>query len=71
MKLVLIPAGRFMMGSPPEATDRVGNENPRHTVEISRPFYLGVYTVTQDEYQQVMGKNPSRPSILNLWVQVA
>jgi serine/threonine protein kinase len=59
MKLAYIAAGRFMMGSPPEETDRVGNENPRHTVEISRPFYLGVHTVTQDEYQQVMGKNPS------------
>jgi formylglycine-generating enzyme required for sulfatase activity len=59
MKLVLIPAGRFMMGSPPDEKDRVGNEGPRHTVEISRPFYMGVYPVTQEEYQKVMGNNPS------------
>jgi formylglycine-generating enzyme required for sulfatase activity len=59
MKLVLIPAGRFLMGSPPEEKDRVGNEGPRHTVEISRPFYMGVYPVTQDEYQKVVGINPS------------
>src|SRR5262249_9806271 len=59
MKLVLIPAGKFQMGSPPEETDRAGNENPRHTVEISRPFYLGVYPVTQEEYQEVTGVNPS------------
>jgi formylglycine-generating enzyme required for sulfatase activity len=59
MQLRLIPAGRFQMGSPPEETDRVGNEDPRHAVEISRPFYLGVYPVTQEEYQQLTGVNPS------------
>jgi formylglycine-generating enzyme required for sulfatase activity/tRNA A-37 threonylcarbamoyl transferase component Bud32 len=59
MKLVLIPAGTFQMGSPPEEQGRSGNETPRHTVEISHPFFMGVYTVTQDEYQKVMGPNPS------------
>jgi formylglycine-generating enzyme required for sulfatase activity len=59
MKLALIPAGRFQMGSPPEEKDRAGNEEPRHWVEISRPFYLGVYAVTQEEYLKVTGTNPS------------
>jgi formylglycine-generating enzyme required for sulfatase activity len=59
MKFVLIPAGKFQMGSPPEEADRAGNENPRHVVEISRPFYMGVYPVTQEEYQAVTGTNPS------------
>jgi formylglycine-generating enzyme required for sulfatase activity len=58
MKLVLIPAGKFNMGSPTDEEDRVNNEK-QHEVEITKPFYLGVYTVTQKQYQKVMGKNPS------------
>jgi formylglycine-generating enzyme required for sulfatase activity len=48
MKLVLIHPGKFKMGSPPG----------EHDVEISKPYYLGVYLVTQAEYEQVMGTNP-------------
>jgi formylglycine-generating enzyme required for sulfatase activity len=58
MKLILIPAGKFLMGSP-DAKDIGPEEKPQHEVEISHPFYMGVYTVTQEEYQQVMGTNPS------------
>ena len=36
-----------------------GDEKPQHRVRISRPFYLGVYEVTQAQYQAVMGNNPS------------
>ena len=59
MKLVLIPAGKFMMGSPDSEKDRETDEGPQHEVEITRPFYMGVYLVTQAEYERVMGKNPS------------
>jgi len=57
MELVLIPAGEFMMGSP-EGVDR-SDEHPQHRVRISRPFYMGVTEVTQQQYQAVMGTNPS------------
>jgi len=60
MKLVLIPAGKFMMGSPDGETDRQSDEGPRREVTISVPFYMGVCEVTQQQYQAVMGKNPSR-----------
>jgi len=58
MKLVLIPPGEFLMGSPRSEEGRSGGEL-QHRVRITRPFCLGVYEVTQREYKQVMDKNPS------------
>ena len=60
MKFVLIPPGEFMMGSRGSdgyAGDR--RENPQHRVRITKPFYFGVYAVTQEDYERVMGVNPS------------
>jgi formylglycine-generating enzyme required for sulfatase activity/serine/threonine protein kinase len=60
MRLKLIKPGTFLMGSPKGETGQSDNEQPQHPVEITRPFYLGVYPVTQAEYVQVTGqKNPS------------
>jgi serine/threonine-protein kinase len=73
MKLALIPPGEFVMGSPKELiqeelqahaddkwyTDRLPGEGPKHKVRITKPFYCGVYKVTQEEFQRVMGSNPS------------
>ena len=57
MKLVLIPAGEFMMG---ECRDDVFQGNwSAHRVRITKPFYLAVTEVTQGQYQQIMGTNPS------------
>ena len=58
MKLVRIPADKFAMGSPATEAEREGGEEP-HEVAITRPFYLCVHTVTQGQFQKVMGKNPS------------
>ena len=46
MKLTLIPAGEFQMGSPEAEPDRLDDET-RHLVKITKPFYLGKYMVTQ------------------------
>ena len=72
MKLALIPPGEFDMGSPEDLIKEelktsdvwykayfLAGEMPRHRVRITKPFYLGMYLVTQDEYQRVMGYNPS------------
>jgi formylglycine-generating enzyme required for sulfatase activity/outer membrane protein assembly factor BamB len=59
MKLALIPAGEFLMGSGDSEAGARDDERPRHRVRITRPFYLGVHEVTQDEYTRVMGSNPS------------
>jgi formylglycine-generating enzyme required for sulfatase activity len=58
MKLVLIPKGTFMMGSPETEKGRQENET-QHEVTISKDYYLGVHEVTQAQYEKVMGKNPS------------
>ncbi len=59
MKLVLIPPGEFMMGSPEDEDGRSDVEGPQHRVRITKPFYLAVYPVTQEEYERMMGTNPS------------
>lgn len=46
--MVVIPDGRFLMGSPPDEPERGDNER-QHKVEIA-PFALGKYTVTFEEY---------------------
>jgi uncharacterized protein (TIGR02996 family) len=56
MRLALIPPGRFLMGS---QTGGSNEERPRHRVEITRPFYMGVHQVTQAQWQAIMGDNPS------------
>ncbi len=60
MRFVLIPAGEFLMGSPEGEQGASPDEKPQHKVRITKPFYLGVYEVTQREYVAVMGSNPSR-----------
>ena len=59
MKLTLIPAGEFSMGSADTDEDAGGDEKPQHRVNITKRFYMGVFEVTQEEYNQVMGEKPS------------
>ena len=73
MKLAPIPAGEFLMGTSADDVARFqrepsgygGPDNketpsiPQHKVKITKPFYLGAYTVTQGQYEKVMGLNPS------------
>jgi formylglycine-generating enzyme len=58
MKFVWIPPGTFTMGSPKE-DKRVNNET-QHKVTLTKGFYMGVYTVTQEQWKEIMGNNPSR-----------
>ena len=58
MNLAFIPAGTFVMGSPETELHR-NAEEVQHEVAITKPFYIGVFEVTQDEYRKVMGANPS------------
>jgi formylglycine-generating enzyme len=58
MEFVLIPKGKFKMGSPPDEKGR-GDDEVLHNVEISKPFYLAKYPVTQKQYQTLTKTNPS------------
>ncbi len=57
MTLRLIPAGEFLMGSPAKGSYEM-DELPQHKVVITRPFYLGIYPVTQGEYLEGHEQEP-------------
>jgi formylglycine-generating enzyme required for sulfatase activity len=59
MEFILIPVGEFDMGSPSREKRRKLWESPVHRVTIKKPFYLGRYPVMQEQWQKVMGNNPS------------
>jgi len=83
MKLVPIPVGEFLMGTPAstpcynedelaalpaELADLLRSENCepgdadeefQHRVRITKPFLLGMRQVTQSQYEEVTGENPS------------
>jgi len=58
VSMVQIPAGTFTMGSPAGESGRQSNET-QHSVTLTKSFYMGKYQVTQEQYQLVMGSNPS------------
>ena len=58
MKLILIQAGKFTMGSPEDEIGRKYSEGPQEEVTISKPFYMGVYEVTQVQWRAIMGTKP-------------
>jgi formylglycine-generating enzyme required for sulfatase activity len=55
LDLVLINPGTFMMGS----ENISDNEKPVHKVTLTKPFYIGKYEVTQEQWKVVVGDNPS------------
>ena len=50
--MVVVPAGKFLMGSPKSEQGRDNDEGPVHLVTIARPFAVGVYEVTRGEYRR-------------------
>ncbi len=56
----LIPAGRFLMGSPEGEVGRYDDRERQHEVVLSRDYAMGVFPVTQGLWTLVMGTNPSR-----------
>ncbi|MBL8816010.1 MAG: SUMF1/EgtB/PvdO family nonheme iron enzyme [Planctomyces sp.] len=75
MRFRLIPPGTFTIGSTPEQIaaakphlytevdagrpERAESESPQQSIRISRPFFLGTTEVTQEQFNTVVGNNPS------------
>jgi formylglycine-generating enzyme required for sulfatase activity/uncharacterized caspase-like protein len=57
-EMVVIPAGRFLMGSPSNEERRDADEGPQRWVDVAR-FAMGKHEVTQRQWEAVMGSNPS------------
>jgi formylglycine-generating enzyme required for sulfatase activity len=51
-EMVVIPAGEFLIGSPEDEPERQGSEGPQHKVVIAKPFAIGRYAVTFEEYDR-------------------
>ena len=50
-EMVVVPAGKFMMGSPATEKDRAKDEGPQHEVTIARPFAVSKFEVTFDQWE--------------------
>jgi formylglycine-generating enzyme required for sulfatase activity len=57
IEMVYVPAGSFAMGSP--ASEAGQGEQRQRQVTLTKAFYLGRYEVTQEQWERVMGNNPS------------
>jgi formylglycine-generating enzyme required for sulfatase activity len=53
LEMVAIPGGTFQMGS-----SESSHEQPVHQVTV-KPFFMSKYPITQEQWQAVMGNNPS------------
>jgi formylglycine-generating enzyme required for sulfatase activity len=53
--MIVVPAGKFMMGSPATEKDRRDNEGPQHEVAIGKPFAVSKFEVTFDDWDTCVG----------------
>jgi len=57
LKMVEIPGGTFLMGSPGDEAERSKSEGPQHEVTLG-DFFMGMYPVTQDQWQAIAALDP-------------
>jgi len=60
LTLVLVPAGTFTMGSAGTEEGFFRGQGPQRQVTLTKPFYMGIFEVTQEQYEAVIGTNPSQ-----------
>jgi uncharacterized surface protein with fasciclin (FAS1) repeats/formylglycine-generating enzyme required for sulfatase activity len=58
IEMLLVPPGQFAMGKIPGDTEAKANEVPAHPVTLTKPFYLGRYEVTREQWLRLMKSNP-------------
>jgi formylglycine-generating enzyme required for sulfatase activity len=59
IEFAFIPRGEFMMGSPLSEIDRNVGEL-QHKVKLTRDYWMGIYEITQEQWEKVMSNNPSK-----------
>ena len=52
--MIVVPPGRFVMGSPAGESGRAETEGPQHVVTIDRPFAVGKYEITFDDWRPAL-----------------
>lgn len=65
--LTVIPAGRFLMGSPESEPGRDDDEGPQHEIHFAKPFALSVYAVTFSEYERFCAATGRKTPADNDW----
>jgi formylglycine-generating enzyme required for sulfatase activity len=73
MKLILIPAGKFVMGANKDPKEVPGpyKPSPAHEVTITRPFYMAVTELTQAQYERIMGRSDNFKRAVGMDVDTA
>jgi len=69
LEVILINPGKFQMGSPATEAKRTESET-QHAVTITQPYFMGRYPVTQEQFEAVMGRNPSQVKMPRLPVDM-
>jgi len=73
-RMMVLPLGQFMMGSPPNERYRFDNEGPRRLVHVTHPIAIGVYPVTAGELALWKQTTPAPgtehlPAVMVSWVE--
>lgn len=61
IEMLLVPPGQFTMGRIPGDKEAEPNELPAHPVTLTKPYYLGRYEVTREQWMKVMKAEPVAP----------
>jgi formylglycine-generating enzyme required for sulfatase activity len=64
--MVVVPAGKFIMGSPEDEAGRTGGEGPQHKVAIADPFAISKYEVTFDQWDACVAAGAC-PRVKDAW----
>jgi formylglycine-generating enzyme required for sulfatase activity len=66
-RMVVVPAGRFTMGSPGNEEGRSFDEGPQHEVTLAKPFAVGKYDVTFGEWDACVDAGTCPPVLDSVW----
>jgi formylglycine-generating enzyme required for sulfatase activity len=65
--MIVIPAGSFVMGSPPTEKGHSSGESPQHIVTIAEPFAVAKFELTFDEWDTCVAYGDCTPGVTDFW----